>query len=494
MASNPWGVERAEAEAIYDAGREACVEFLLQLTARYERQVARLEDRIARLEERTRADSRTSSKPPSSDPPKTRQQRRAEARAKAKELLVKGAARTAGGQPGHRGAGRKLLGEDQMKEIVNHYPEECGGCGHEFTGGEKVPSRRPGRHQVAELPPIAVVYFEHRTHRLRCPDCHRRTRATLPAEVAGSAFGPCLAAAVISMTARNRVSRRDMSELARELFGLGLSVGAVDQICQRAAVALAGPHELLTASVLSSSAVNLDETGWRTAGEGRTLWTATTPDAAIFRIAEDRHRDRLTELIGEDFPGIVCSDRWWAYDHLDPECRQACWSHLQRDFRRHSEGLALQKQFGERGLVLTGRLFDAWHAFDEHQDRARLTCEMAPIQSEFRVLLEQAARKSKRTRLHRRFANNLLKIWPALWTFVTAEGVEPTNNAAERSLRGPVIHRKLSHGSRSEDGERFIERALSASVTCRLQGRSLFVYLSDLLTAHARGDPLPALV
>ena len=494
MASNPWGVERTEAEAIYDAGREACVEFLLELTARYERQVTRLEDRIARLEERTRADSRTSSAPPSSDPPKTRQQRRAEARAKAKELLVKGGVRTAGGQSGHRGAGRKLLGEDQMKGIVDHYPEECGGCGHEFTGGEKVPCRRPGRHQVAELPPIAVVYFEHRTHRLRCPDCHRRTRARLPVEVAGSAFGPGLQAAVVSMTARNRVSRRDMSELARELFGLGLSVGSIDAICQRAAVALAGPHELLTAAVLSSSAVNLDETGWRTAGDARTLWTATTPNAAIFRVAEDRHRDRLTELIGEDFPGIVCSDRWWAYDHLDPECRQACWSHLQRDFRRHSEGLALQKQFGEQGLALTARLFEAWHAFAEHQDRARLIAEMTPTQAEFRVLLEQAARNSKRTRFHRRFANNLLKIYPALWTFVTVEGVEPTNNAAERSLRGPVIHRKLSHGSRSEDGERFIERALSASVTCRLQGRSLFAYLSDLLTAHARGDPLPTLL
>jgi transposase len=118
---------------------------------------------------------------------------------------------------------------------------------------------------------------------------------------------------------------------------------------------------------------------------------------------------------------------------------------------------------------------------------------VGPIEAELRTLCERAARKSKRTRFHRLFASNLLKIWPALWTFVSAEGVEPTNNAAERSLRGPVIHRKLSHGTRCDDGERFIERALSASVTCRLQGRSLFAYLSELLTARARGDPLPAL-
>jgi transposase len=136
-------------------------------------------------------------------------------------------------------------------------------------------------------------------------------------------------------------------------------------------------------------------------------------------------------------------------------------------------------------------LFKTWRSFEEHQDRARLTGEVKPIQNELRALLERAGRKSKRTRLHRRFANNLLKICPALWTFVTVNGVQPTNNAAERALRGPVIHRKLSHGTQSEDGERFIERALSASVTCRLQHHSPFAYLRELLAAHTHGDPYP---
>ena len=160
-------------------------------------------------------------------------------------------------------------------------------------------------------------------------------------------------------------------------------------------------------------------------------------------------------MIGSDYSGIVCSDRWWAYDHLDPDSRQACWEHLKRDFRRHSEGLTEQQTFGEAGLALTDRLFEAWRAFDAHHNRRRLQRELKPIQTDLRRLLERAARKSQRTRLHRRFAHNLLKIWPALWTFVEAEGVEPTNNAAERSLRGPVIHRKLSHGTRSHDGERW---------------------------------------
>ena len=496
--ANCGGVDRSDAEAIYDSGREACVGFLLELTAgfearaaRYEAQVERLEARVRRLEQDACESSRNSSKPPSEDPPRTRQQRRAEAREKAKELLR--GERKAGGQPGHRGSGRELKPEDQVDEIVDHYPDACRGCGRGFEADELKPSRRFGRHQVAELPPISVIVVEHRTHRLGCPTCRAKTTAGLPDGIGCSAFGPNLQAAVVTLTARNRISRRDLAELASELFGIEISIGAVDQICQRASRALAEPHEHLTASVLCAPAVNVDETGWSTWGEQRTLWTATTPRAAIFRVAQDRHRDRLEELIGTDFSGIVCSDRWWAYQHLDPDCRQVCWEHLKRDFRHHSEGHGEQRSFGEHGLALTMRLFGTWDDFTEHHDRRRLRRELKPIQSELQALLERAGRKSTRTRYHRVFANKLINIWPALWTFTTIEGVQPTNNAAERSLRGPVIHRKLSHGTRSDNGERFIERALSASVTCRLQHRSLLAYLRELLTAHARGDPLPIL-
>ena len=219
----------------------------------------------------------------------------------------------------------------------------------------------------------------------------------------------------------------------------------------------------------------------------------TTPQASIFEIAERCNREQFDQLIGP-FAGIVISDRWPGFEHLNADRRQVCWSHLQRDFRRHSAGLAEQNTFGEQGLELTGRVFAAWRAYQhEHHDRARLQTELKPIQSALRALLEDAGRKSKRTRYHRRFANNLLKVWPALWTFVTIEGVEPTNNPAERALRSPVIHRKLSHGTRTDDGERLAERALSVAATCRQQHRSLFQFLTELLTAHSRGDPLPAL-
>ena len=315
----------------------------------------------------------------------------------------------------------------------------------------------------------------------------------MPPGIGGSAFGPNLQAALVTLTARNRISRRGIVELARDLFGVSLSTGTVDAICQRASDALAGPHAQLHDWVLDQGAVHVDETGWRTAGDGRALWTLTTPGAALFQIAEHCNREQFQALIGP-YPGIVISDRWNGFAHLDPDRRQVCWSHIQRDFRRHSEGLAEQKIFGEQGSELTRRTFAAWRAYQhEHHDRARLKAEIAPIQTELWQLLQDASPKSKRTRWHRRFANNLLKVWPALWTFVTVEGVEPTNNPAERALRGPVIHRKLSHGTSSPAGERFAERAQSAAATCRLQNRSLFAYLRELFVTHNRGDPFPAL-
>jgi transposase len=483
-------MDRAEAEALYDSGRESCVQAIVDLTVR----VRELEERLGRLEAQSRQDSRTSSKPPSADPPKTRAQRRAEARAKAKELMRKeGERRQQGGQPGHRGAGRELKPSDQMDEIVDHYPDACGGCGREFAPEQRRADGRFGRHQVAELPPISVIFTEHRTHQLRCRHCRARTSASLPEEIDGSPFGCRLQAALVALTAAYRVSRRGVVELAHDLFGVTLSTGAADAICQRASDALAGPHLHLGDQVLDALAVHVDETGWRTRGDGRALWTATTPEAVFLQIAEHCNREVFDALIGA-YAGIVVSDRWNGFSHLEATRRQVCWSHLQRDFRKHADGLGEQKAFGETGLELVGLVFAAWRGYRiEHHDRDRLQAEIAPIQDQLRALLEAASPKKARNRWHRRFANNLLKVWPALWTFTVIDGVEPTNNPAERSLRAPVIHRKVSLGTQSQEGERFAERALSAAGTCRLQHRSLFTYLSELLVAHNRGDPFPAL-
>jgi transposase len=385
-----------------------------------------------------------------------------------------------------------LLPAAAVDLVVEHWLERCG-CGHRFDEREREAVGQPARHQVSELPEVAVKVAEHRLRRQRCPACGATTRAELPADVSGSAFGPRLEAAVATLSVRNRVSRRDTVELVDELFGARLSSGTVDAILGRTAMALEGPHEDLLDHVRCAPAVNIDETGWRLKGKRRTLWGAITPAGAVFRIAPDRHEREAFALLGEDFDGVVGSDRWWAYRGFDPAKRQVCWSHLIRDFTAHAEGLAAQKQLGEQGLEIARRLFRAWAQFQQDGDRRRLKREVAPLKRELKALLRRGS-KGKRHKRTWGFAKNLLKVWPALWTFTETDGVEPTNDSAERALRGPVIHRKLSLGSQSERGERTIERLLSASVTCRLQRRSLFAYLTDALAATARGHPVPSLV
>lgn len=477
-------MERAEAEAIYDQGREVVVAVLLRMDEQIQRlseRVARQDERIAELERRLNRNSRNSSTPPSQDPPGTPERKRADP-----------SGRKQGAQPGHRGRGRRLLPAEAVDQVVDHWPRSCG-CGHRFAEDEREPICGPVRHQVSELPEIAVRVTEHWFHRLRCPDCGATARAELPAAVPASAFGPRLEAAVATLAVRNRVSRRDTVELLDELFGARLSSGTVDAILGRTAVALERPHEVLLDHVRRAPAVNIDETGWRLKGRRRTLWGAATPTAAVFRIAPDRHEREAIALLGQDFAGVVGSDRWWAYRGFDPSKRQVCWSHLIRDFTAHADGLAAQKEFGERGLEIARRLFCAWDEFQADRDRRRLKRNVAPLKRELKALLRRGS-KGKRNKRIWGFSKNLLKVWPALWTFTEIAGVEPTNNSAERALRGPVIHRKLSLGSQSERGERTIERLLSASVTCRLQRRSLFAYLTDALSATARGHPAPSLV
>jgi transposase len=224
-------MERAEAEAIYEQGREAVVALLLALSAR----VAKQEERIAELERRLNRNSRNSSLPPSADPPG------APAR---KRLPSSGGKR--GAQHGHKGHGRRLAPIEAVDQIIDHWPCRCA-CGHHFTAAERHPARAPARHQVAELPAIAVTITEHRLHRLRCPACGALTRAELPADVPASAFAPHLQAAIATLAVRKRISRRDTVELAHELFGTPLSAGSIDAIVRRTAAALEKPYEELLA-------------------------------------------------------------------------------------------------------------------------------------------------------------------------------------------------------------------------------------------------------
>jgi transposase len=483
-------VERAEAEAIYDQGRDAVVSVLLALSAQNERlagqveklaaRVAAQDERIAQLERQLGRTSRDSSQPPSADPPST-PSRRGKDRS----------GRKPGGQDGHEGKGRELLPTSVVDEVIVYWPKMCD-CGHGFGEGGLVAVGKPVRHQVEELPRLAVTVTEHQCPRVCCPACGKRTRAALPADVAASTFGPRFHAAVAVLSVRNRVSRRDVVECCEQLFGARISSGTVDAILVRVADALAEPDEDLLQRVRAAKALNMDETGWRTAGQRRALWGAFTDRHAVLRVRDSRHEDHARELLA-DTSAIVTSDRWWAYAHLPLARRQVCWAHLRRDFKAHADGLAAEKAFGEAGLKACEELFWSWEIFQHTGERAELRRRIRALRRELKPIMRTHAGKAPRYKYCRGMARNLLKVWPALWTFCDHNGVQPTNNHAERALRSAVIYRKLSLGTQSADGEQRIERLLSAHTTCRLQRRPLHDYLIDAFTAHSRGDPIPLL-
>jgi transposase len=483
-------VERADAEAIFERGREAVVEVLLALSAQNERlgaqvevlsaRVARQDERIALLERRLDRSSRNSSQPPSVDPPGASPRRGKDS-----------SGRRQGGQPGHQGKGRPLLPAWAVDEVVDHWPDRCD-CGHEFAQDELVAVGDPVRHQVEELPPITVTVTEHRCQRMRCPGCGRRRRAKLPSEIAASSFGPRLQAAVATLSVRNRISRRDVVELCEQLYGSRISTGTVEAILARIADALAEPCDDLLARLRAGAAVHMDETGWRTAGQRRALWGIFDERHAYLHVAVDRHEDHAKSLLA-DTRAIVTTDRWWAYSHLPLARRQICWAHLARDFKAHAEGMTCEKEFGEHGQRICERVFWAWEIYQHTHDRGELQLTIRQLQREFKPIIRRYAGKSPRYKYCRGMARNLLKAWPALWTFARHQGVEPTNNHAERALRSAVIYRKLSLGSQSPAGEQRVARLLSAHTTCRLQRRPLHTYLADAIAAHNRGDPAPLL-
>ena len=240
---------------------------------------------------------------------------------------------------------------------------------------------------------------------------------------------------------------------------------------------------------------HLDETGWKQAGRKRWLWVAATTHLAVFLVDRLRNLVALRKLLGPTFTGILCSDRWRVYDDYPLFLRQLCWAHLKRNFEKLLEDAELgskRAQVAEAALDLQRRVFEAWHLFRGGGTRKRLDDDVAPLMLAFLEVLHVGLR-SKDAKL-KRFCARLLSQYPALWTFVAIDGVEPTNNHAERVLRRAVLWRRRSFGCHSEAGCRFVERIATTVQSLRLQGRSVLAFLHDTLAAHRTGASGPSLL
>ena len=445
-------------------------------------QVEQLKSKIRELEARLNTHSGNSSLPPSANPPSA---------PKAPPRTPSG--RKPGGQPGHPGHSRVRLGPERIKQVVHHVPEVCEKCraGLHANPGPNDPA--PNWFQVAELPAIIAEITEHQGHGRQCARCGHLTQAKIPADVLAHGFGPKLSAATVFISGRCHGSKRVVAEIVQALFGVPISVGSVCNIQAEASLALAPAHAQAQAAVRQAPVKNTDETGWSLAGKLCWLWMAATQSVAFFKICSGRGRASLRELLGQTPNGVLGSDRWGAYNIVDLAMRQLCWAHLKRDFQkwldRGGDGLAI----GQAGLQAVKRLFELWRDFRHGLlDRPGLRVKLEPICTELHAALEAGTHCADKK--VRRFCRNILEAYPALWTFARVEGVEPTNNHAERTLRLAVVWRKICFGNHSVAGCRFAERILTVVQTLRLQNRNVMNYLEQAIAAARAGEPIPDLV
>jgi transposase len=443
---------------------------------------AELHERVQELAARLGQTSTKSSRPPSSDPPQAPAKRR-----------LPPSGRRRGGQPGHPGTFRALVPVEQVDEIVAVMPERCRHCEQPFpeTAGRR--RGRVWRHQVVELLPLAVRVTEYQMAVRRCAHCGRRTRASLPPGVPRRPFGARLTAVVALLSGRYRLSRREVRQLLQDLWAVRVSLGAVVRQEQAQSAALAPVVEAAQAAVPQAPVVNMDETGWRQAQQRAWLWTVVTAELTVFRIDRSRGGAVVDALLGADYTGVVGSDRWSAYRRFPAERRAICWAHLKRDFQGLVDRGGEAEPVGRWGLAEIERLSTLWHGFRAGEfDRKELRRRLIPLQARLGRLL----RRGQKNLDHKAagLCRELRRWWPALWTFARVEGVEPTNNGAERALRPAVLWRKGSFGSDSEAGSRFAERLLTVAATCRQQGRGLLDFLVAAGEAALQGAVAPSLL
>jgi transposase len=421
----------------------------------YIRALEALTARVAELEAKLNQNSSNSSKPPSSDGPSVKP---------APPKPPSGKKR--GGQPGHRKHERVILPPDQ---VFDHKPTRCRRCATALAGDDP----NPIVEQVLDLPVKLRHVVHHRRHTLTCPCCRTLTTAA-PVPEAANGFGPKLTAVTAYLTGVGRLGKRTVRTFYADVCDIPVSLGSVSNLEATVSRALEPIHAEAHERTKALDA-NVDETSWPEGTSKAWLWVAVTGLLTVFLIRPNRNRAAFDDLVGPT-PGVLTTDRFPVYTHLGRR-RQVCWAHLRRDFQAMIDRTNAGSTIGEELLAHADILFAHWPKVrDGTRTRRWFRRTYAGwLRREVRLLLDRgrACACPKTAAVCR----ELLAVEASLWTFARVDGVEPTNNAAERAVRHAVCWRKTSFGTDSERGSRFVERMLTVVASCRQQGRGVLDFL-----------------
>lgn len=440
-------------------------------------EVAQLRTENEDLRRRLGQNSSNSGKPPSSDSPADRTARSGKPPT----------GRKLGGQPGHKGSRRQLL--TPTKPPVHCYPKICRRCDRHLPHR---PDANPIRHQTVDLPPISPEVSEWWLHRVTCVDCGEVTCAPLPRGVPRGMCGPGLMAVIGLLTGDYNISRRRAVSLLGDVLGIEISLGALSEAEDKVSEAVAASVEEAREHVADQPIKHSDATGWRQAGEARTLWTIASTFVTVFFITQDGTMAGLRGLFAK-VKGILVSDRGRQFNFWAMEKRQICWAHLIRRFTEFSERSGPARQLGNSLLLCAHTMIHSWHRVrDGTMSRRRFQHVMASLGAVIERHLENGVCLGVRGVSGS--CEDILKHRQALWTFVHVPGVEPTNNHGERELRAFVLWRKSSFGSQSDRGCRFAARIMTVTHTLRKQKRHVLSFLTNACQAALQGQTAPSLI
>jgi transposase len=463
------------------ADRDATIALQAKTITSLTAKVEVLEVLVKKLVEERSRNSTNSNLPPSSDGPGSSSPKAS------KKPNKKG--RKRGGQPGHKGSHRVLVPAEQVHEAVDMFPARCDDC-HEAL--PKTPDPDPTRHQYIELAPLLPHVTEFRRHEVCCPNCGHRTRAHYDDDVIPRyAFGPRVAAVSALLTGMYHLSRRSTVRLLQELLGLRISTGSVSNLERRMSVAVKPAVDEAWAEAQSAAIKHVDGTTWLQAGVIVALWTIATAGVTVFKILPNGRGDTLERELLTSTKGVLVSDRASALKFWAMHLRQICWAHLLRKFVSFTERDGPTRTLGRELLDCTRVIFAYWFDFKEGRvTREQLDARIAPVRADFERTLRRAINANIKG-----LSGSCSDIWEhreALWTFVDVDGMEPTNNHAERELRAFVLWRKRSFGAQSERGHRFAERLMTIAHTARKQGRDVLAFLVGC-ASRIDDEPMPSL-
>lgn len=429
--------------------------------------------KIAELEARINKTPRNSSLPPSSQHPHSKP---------APERGKSG--KKPGAQPGHPKHERALIPTEECQDVVTVTPKRCRRCGERLAGLDP----EALRHQVWEIPEIKPRVTEYQLHRLICPCCSTSTCAELPSGVPHTQAGPRLVALTALLMGCFKQSKRRVALFLEQVLNQPCSPGWVVKLQNQATAALTPAYEELAGQLPTESVLGIDESPTKEAQVKSWLWTFVASTYTFFALRTTRAATVLQDLLTDAFDGVVNCDRAKMYWNVGRP--QWCWAHLKRDFQGLIDDPDHQlKRLGRDLMRPTKELFRHWsRCRDGTITRRGFERLMQPIRREIESLLLRGHGTAADGMCRELFAH---RAW--LWTFVEIEGVEPTNNASERALRPAVIWRKLSFGTQSARGSRFVETILTVVETCHRQSRNSFKYLTAAIEAHFAGQRAPSL-